>query len=496
MGNLFAECQRCSIAQCDLCNEVLPRVGHGQQGAEDGLGFPGSSGPSGNAGRGTPWSQGLASNYQPANMTEAELITLAQQRSWLEAGHLAGAMPRDESSGSGQMQRLIDDADLARMQAIYSPGLLSALRGAAPAPPRHQSEDELMAQALQAQEHEEDTRNRSMLRDEQAREYEESLRIDRQRKEEKLQKQQEEEQKQKEAEEAEVQKRKEEEKAKDKEKEEEDAKRARIISSVEDARSRLSDEPSAEDPGRVVVRIRTPEGKALKRAFRGTDAISQVYDYAVAEGGETLASQQFRLITNMPRSVYENRKATLQDSGLRGQCALLVEIMESDDEGEPALDQPGLQDPLLDNTGREPGLQDPVLESPGLRESGRQDPGLDKPGLREPGLQDAGLEKPGLSDPVPRDPGLENPGLREEGFQDPGLENPSLRDPNLQDPGLEKPGLREPGLQDAGLEKPGLRDPGLQDPALENPCSREPELHDPGLGDSHPPDPSPGEPTA
>merc|ERR1711972_713224 len=64
--------------------------------------------------------------------------------------------------------------------------------------------------------------------------------------------------------------------------------------------------------------------------------VSQVYDYVVAEGGEELASTRFRLLQNVPRCLFEDRTATLQDAGLQGQCALLVQIIESDDECEQA----------------------------------------------------------------------------------------------------------------------------------------------------------------
>lgn len=340
MGNLFTECQTCSIVQCDACTEVLPRLrrGHGLNADDDlglGLGFR-SSGPSGGAGNGPgspPWAEGFsAQDYQPTNLSEAELIQQAVQRSRLEAGLLAG--PAEPPATNGQRQRLVDDADLAGMQGIYSPGLLSSLRGAVPASAQRPSEDELMAQALQASEQEEECRQRTQLREEQNNEYEESLRIDREREEERRRKQQEEEQKQKDFEEAEKRKKKEEADAIAKAKEEEAAKQKRISCLMDEARSRLGDEPSQKELGRIVVRIRTPEGKALKRAFRGTDAIGKVYDFVVAEGGEQLALQNFRLFSNMPKTIYDDREKALGDAGLQGQCALLVEIIESDDEAE------------------------------------------------------------------------------------------------------------------------------------------------------------------
>lgn len=307
MGNVLAQCQRCSVAQCDLCSEVVPGLRRRQDPDQIVENPSTSSAPPANAGRGPAWAAGFTSqDYQPADMTEAELIALAQRRSWADAG-LSPPQPPDATG----RQRLIDAADLGV------------------APPIRQTDDEMLLQCIRASEIEEARE----LRDEQTREYEESLRIDR----EKQKKLREDEQKRQEEErtrqEAEDFKFKQEADAKAKEKDAVEELRARITTLMEEARMRLSEEPAAEEPDRVIVRIRTPEGKALKRAFRATDEVNQVYDYTVVEGGEVLASQAFRLISTMPRCVYEERAKTLQAAGLQGQCALLVEIIESDDEG-------------------------------------------------------------------------------------------------------------------------------------------------------------------
>jgi len=324
MGNLFTECQRCSIVQCEACTEVvLPRLRQ-NRGAypDDEFGIPGGSGPSTAVGRGQAnpsWAPGGVQDYQPTNLSEAELIQQAIQRSRLEAS-LAGGP--EAPATNGQTQRLVDD-DLVGMQGIYSTGFASS--SATPASPL--TEDELLAQAI-------DKEERAQLRQEQNCEYEESLRIDQQRQEERIRKEEDEQQRAKEAQEEEkrrIQQQRDDEAKAEAEKEE---LRLNVTRLMEEARSRIGDEPPPEEPGRVVVRIRTPEGKSLKRGFRADDAISKVYDFTLADGGEVLACQQFRLFANMPRTVYENRALTLQQAGLQGQCALLVEIIESDDECE------------------------------------------------------------------------------------------------------------------------------------------------------------------
>lgn len=341
MGNIFADCQRCSniIDQCDACAEFFPRRNGGQSPSAglDGRGADGSS-----------LGGTFRSDLQPPNMTEADLIRLAQQRSRLETQQQRGpAQPSSEEIvgggfGHGHMQRLADDG--------IDPTILNAAILASHAslpvgfrhPPgqRTQSEDEIMAQAIQKLEIEEESKQRARLREEQSREYEESLRVDRQREIKRQQVQEEEEQKRKDEAEAqakmqqeEEQKRQEEEQANARAEEEEKARNASVAALVEGAQGRLKDEPSKDEAGRIAVLIRTPEGKALKRAFRGSDSVSLLYDFAIAEGGQTLASQDFRLVSNMPRCVYEDRETTLQAAGLQGQSALLVEIIEPDEPG-------------------------------------------------------------------------------------------------------------------------------------------------------------------
>lgn len=325
MGNAITACQTCSIVQCDACAEVLPRLinNHEERIARSG---DEAIHPSGL--RNSPWAEPNAGqDYQPTNMSEAELMRLAQQRSLIDAGITPS--PEDVARLQGLADNDFSSPSLRDATPIGSPmfgGASSPFQGASPT--NTQSEEEMLATAIRASQQEE----RSKLREDQAREYEESLAIDRQRQEEKQRREAEEERKRREAEDAEERRLREEEEAKMKAKEEVDNLRARTMALIDKARSRLSEEPPADEAGRVNVRVRTPDGKALKRAFRSTDPVGQVYDFIISEGGEDLACQDFRVIATMPRAVYEDRNSTLSDAGLQGQCALLVEIIEPDDE--------------------------------------------------------------------------------------------------------------------------------------------------------------------
>mmetsp|Transcript_35370 Transcript_35370/g.71444 ORF Transcript_35370/g.71444 Transcript_35370/m.71444 type:complete len:183 (-) Transcript_35370:234-782(-) len=175
---------------------------------------------------------------------------------------------------------------------------------------------------------EEEARERQRLREEQEAEYEESLRVDRQREAEKaLRLKEEEERRQREAAEEEARKR-EAEQLRAEAEEAERVRKEKVDAIILDARSQLTPEPAAGEPNRVQVLIRTPQGARLKRSFLGTDPIGQLYHYVNAEGGEALAGSEYRLVSSMPRAVYEDRESTLEAAGLKGQCALLVESTE------------------------------------------------------------------------------------------------------------------------------------------------------------------------
>lgn len=189
-------------------------------------------------------------------------------------------------------------------------------------------EAELLAAAVRKAQIEEENRERAQLREEQEAEYEESLRIDREREAEKaLRRKEEEERQQREAAEEEA-RRREAEQLRAEAEEAERARQEKARAAAERARQHLSPEPEAGEPQRVQVLVRTPQGARLKRAFRAGDAVEQLYHYTDAEGGEAVAGSDYRLVSSMPRVVYEDREATLEAAGLKGQCALLVEVID------------------------------------------------------------------------------------------------------------------------------------------------------------------------
>ncbi|CAJ1343059.1 unnamed protein product, partial [Effrenium voratum] len=164
---------------------------------------------------------------------------------------------------------------------------------------------------------------RARLREEQEAEYQESLRIDRERAAEKALRQKEEEERQRrEAEELE---------SKVKEAEAlERAQKEKAEKVLEEAKQLLPPEPGNEPGLQLQFQIRLPDGRRLKRAFRGENTIGQVYAFAIVEAGEALAGRAFRLVETMPRRTYEDRDASLAATGLKGPCTLLVEF--TDDE--------------------------------------------------------------------------------------------------------------------------------------------------------------------
>lgn len=175
------------------------------------------------------------------------------------------------------------------------------------------SEEDMIQQALRLSQMEEESRQRAALKEQQEVELQESILMDQLREqEEKRRKVEEEELRALEANRAAEEERR--------KKAEQEAKRARV-----------PPEPPAGEPGRVDLQIRTPEGKRVRRAFRSTDTVGQVYDYIDVEDvlGDSLGGKAYRFVSTMPRREYKDRSLSLQDAGLQGQCALLIEVAEA-----------------------------------------------------------------------------------------------------------------------------------------------------------------------
>lgn len=316
MGNILSDCQRCNVAQCDVCTEVvLPlrnrqagRTRHSPatSGAEAGV-AAGQTGGTGGGGGGA--GRGASRHGQDFRDTYSETGG--------DGTPPPGALQGDEDPGL-----------VAAIAASYASG---GTGGGGPAGARlTPTEEELLAQAIRRAKNEEESRERARLREEQASEYEESLRIDQQREYEKALRK-------KEAEEAARQKAEEEEARRLKEEKEaseaaaaEAARKQRAETAATEARAQLVPEPARGEAGRVEVMVKVPDGRRLKRAFLASEPVARLYHFANAEAGEGLAGRSFRLVSSMPRRVYEDKGATLESEGIKGQCALLVEITDED----------------------------------------------------------------------------------------------------------------------------------------------------------------------
>merc|ERR1712232_167085 len=161
-------------------------------------------------------------------------------------------------------------------------------------------------------------RSKRRLREEQAAEYEESLRVDREREAEKARKLREEEDVRLAAEE----KAQEEARA-------EDARKAAILAKIEDARNLLEPEPTDEAAGPTVkIALMLPDGRRLKRAFPRSATVAQIYYFVDVEGGASIAGEEYRVVSRMPKKVYEDRDSTFEAEGLQGQCTLLIELID------------------------------------------------------------------------------------------------------------------------------------------------------------------------
>jgi len=170
------------------------------------------------------------------------------------------------------------------------------------------NEEDMVQQALKLSQQEEERRQRRELQEQQEAELQESILMDQMR------------------EQNERQGREDEERALAASAELERQRQEQMQREVAEKRARIPAEPPSDEPGRVDLQIRAPAGQRLRRAFRGTDLLGAVYDYLDLELVESLIGQAYCLVSTMPRREYPDRNKSLADSGLQGQCALLIEL--------------------------------------------------------------------------------------------------------------------------------------------------------------------------
>jgi len=183
MGNLLAQCQKVSIEQCEICAEVLPRRRRCQS--------PSAANQPGGDVRATSHNTLWPEAGSPGGIGQSNF----QEHQHFELGQHMGA-----GGVSGNVQRLADDGtDLGALQEAIMASHASLPAGFRGMPDLNvlmqQSEDEKMARAVQSLQLKEETKQRAHLLEQQDEEYQESLRVDRQREEERQHKQQEQERK-------------------------------------------------------------------------------------------------------------------------------------------------------------------------------------------------------------------------------------------------------------------------------------------------------------
>eukprot|EP00440_Ansanella_granifera_P031748 gb/GFBE01034457.1/.p1 GENE.gb/GFBE01034457.1/~~gb/GFBE01034457.1/.p1 ORF type:complete len:297 (+),score=94.30 gb/GFBE01034457.1/:1-891(+) len=179
------------------------------------------------------------------------------------------------------------------------------------------SEEEQMMRALQMSQANEEAQERQRLREQQELELAESILMDQQREQEAARLRAEEEELRRVAEQTRLEEEKRQQQAEE-----------QVEAELQAKRARLPSEPAAGESGRMQLMLRLPNGQRLQRAFRGSDAIAALYDFVDLTCQE-LQSQQYRLVSNMPRKAYEDRQQSLADAGIQNQFVLMVENVSS-----------------------------------------------------------------------------------------------------------------------------------------------------------------------
>jgi len=207
--------------------------------------------------------------------------------------------------GAGGLQNSEDPELAAAIAASYAP-----------------TEDEMLMRAIRESQEAEDRLQRQALRDEQEAELQESILMDQMRAAEAERKRQEQEDAEKalRAEEAER------EAQKQREQDEAAALRSCHEADVKAKLARLPAEPPVGDADRFQLVLRLPSGKRLQRAFRSSETVGSIYDFVDVQSLEELYGKEYCLISNMPKTVYEDRSATISGAGIKNQFVLMVEL--------------------------------------------------------------------------------------------------------------------------------------------------------------------------
>mmetsp|Transcript_12237 Transcript_12237/g.31309 ORF Transcript_12237/g.31309 Transcript_12237/m.31309 type:complete len:471 (+) Transcript_12237:188-1600(+) len=178
---------------------------------------------------------------------------------------------------------------------------------------------ELVVERAEAQEREFNRR----LREEQDREYQESLEQDRLREEALAEKRRAEEEEAREAAEEEARIRAE---AEAEERRKEEFQLA-LQRRREKALAMVLEEPELVEPGACPVRVRMPNGTNKQRRFLSSNKVQAIYDYLDTD--EEFGILRYNLVSNFPHCVYDDAKRglTIGEAGLAG-AMLLVQTLD------------------------------------------------------------------------------------------------------------------------------------------------------------------------
>ena len=101
---------------------------------------------------------------------------------------------------------------------------------------------------------------------------------------------------------------------------EEEAKIKKIAIKVSEAKQKIVEEPSEEDPNATMICFRYPDGKKRKdRRFLKSHTIQNLYDYVTSLGSEIYSEEGnniFSLYQPFPSKKYDMMENTLEKEGL------------------------------------------------------------------------------------------------------------------------------------------------------------------------------------
>ena len=87
-------------------------------------------------------------------------------------------------------------------------------------------------------------------------------------------------------------------------------------------------EPEANNPAVCEIAFRLPSGRRMARRFLKSTAISGLYDYVASLGEADIDGVKYEISQPIPKKVYSNMNATLEEEGLVTRAVLQVAAIE------------------------------------------------------------------------------------------------------------------------------------------------------------------------